>query len=284
MVGREPWVHLTCPPRCQLRDGQARIPEAKGGWQNSRSAGSACVCACVDPSPQASCASCLGWSDADMLTISELLDIVPRAGLVLTLGQAFGHRHGDGGGRPPLLLLASSSQVGLVRQRRALQGCATNPATASTTTARAPRRGSRQTRKGVGGAQGYGRAPGSSHSLMGRWRRESSSPLGGTSLGGTRCELSLAFHCRGAGTWHLSGCTRPARVPAAVPSARDAPPTEAAPAASDRAPSHTGHHWPRGQVGVRYPGRGRAGLDKKDGSRCPPWALTAKGHDPPAEG
>lgn len=104
-------------------------------------------------------------------------------------------------------------------------------------------------------------------------RGRAAAPRGGTSLAGTRCELSLAFHCRGAGTWRLSGCTRPARVPAAVPSARDAPPTEAAPAASDRAPSHAGHHWPRGQVGVRYPGRGRAGLDQEDGSRCPPWVL-----------
>ena len=78
-------------------------------------------------------------------------------------------------------------------------------------------------------------------------------PLG---EGGPGRELLLAFRFRGAGMWHLSGCTRPARVPAAVPSALDAPPTEAAPAASDRAPSHTGRRWPRGQVGVRYPGQG----------------------------
>lgn len=61
---------------------------------------------------------------------------------------------------------------------------------------------------------------------------------------GPRHELSLAFHCRGAGTWHLSGCTRPARALAAVPSAHDAPPAEAAPAASDQLPATqvaTGH-------------------------------------------
>lgn len=163
-----------------------------------------------------------------------------------------------------------------------LRGSASTPATAGTPTAQAPAQGPGRPDRawwGGGRAQGPGAAgqgrwqvPGPQHSWMGRRRWGGSRPLGGDLSGGTRRELSLAFHCRGAGTWHLSGCMRPARVPAAVPSARDAPPTEAAPAASDRAPSHTGHHWPRGQVGVRYPGQGRAGLDK-DGSRCPHWAL-----------
>ncbi|XP_054314259.2 casein kinase I isoform X1 [Pongo pygmaeus] len=49
-----------------------------------------------------------------------------------------------------------------------------------------------------------------------------------------------------------------------------------APAASDRAPSHAGHCWPRGQVGVRCPGQaqalGRAGW--RTGHKDQPWALT----------
>lgn len=83
---------------------------------------------------------------------------------------------------------------------------------------------------------------------------------------GPRREPSLAFRCRGAGTWRLSGCTPPARAPAAARSAPDAPPTDAAPAASDQAPGHTGRHWPRGQVGARFRGeasRAGRGQDRK---------------------
>lgn len=80
---------------------------------------------------------------------------------------------------------------------------------------------------------------------------------------GPRREPSLAFRCRGAGTWRLSGCTPPARAPAAARSAPDAPPTDAAPLTRPQRPpirlpatrAATGHEgrWVQGS-GVKPAG------------------------------
>lgn len=92
---------------------------------------------------------------------------------------------------------------------------------------------------------------------------------------GAQSEPSLAFRCRGAETWRLSGCTRPARAPAAGPSALDAPPTEAAPAAPDRVPGHAGALAVRAG-GCEGPGQGSQGWSRT-GSRQDPRVLTGRG-------